>query len=181
MDAVSAVATAFWAMLPAYLPNNAAVLAGGGPPVDGGRTLAGNRLLGEGKTWRGTIVGALAGTLLAVVLDSLTTPVGIALGIDLPGFPLAVALSLSIGAMVGDLGASFLKRRMGRSRGAAVPGLDQLDFVIGALVLTAAVAPAWFTRTFSAPVLLVVLLLTPILHVGTNTIAYLLNFKSEPW
>jgi len=28
----SLVATAFWAMLPAYVPNNAAVLAGGGPP-----------------------------------------------------------------------------------------------------------------------------------------------------
>lgn len=181
MEAVSVLATAFWAMLPAYIPNNVAVLTGGGRPVDGGRTLGGNRLLGEGKTWRGTIIGALTGTFLALTLDSIVNPVGTTLGVELPGFPLLVALSLPFGAMGGDLAASFLKRRMGRSRGAAVPGLDQLDFVVGALLITAAVAPEWFTRTFSFPVLLVVLILTPILHVGTNIMAYLLNLKSEPW
>jgi CDP-2,3-bis-(O-geranylgeranyl)-sn-glycerol synthase len=30
-------------------------------------------------------------------------------------------------------------------------------------------------------VLVVVLVLTPILHVGTNIIAYWLGFKNEPW
>lgn len=181
MEAVSVLATAFWAMLPAYIPNNVAVLTGGGRPVDGGRTLGGKRLLGEGKTWRGTIVGAIAGTILAVTLNVIVTPLGTTLGVELPGFPLLVTLSLPFGAMGGDLAASFLKRRMGRSRGSAVPGLDQLDFVIGALLLTAAVAPDWFSRTFSLPVLVAVLILTPVLHVGTNIIAYLLNLKSEPW
>ncbi|MFD1527454.1 CDP-archaeol synthase, partial [Halolamina salina] len=42
------IADALWAMLPAYVPNNAAVLAGGGRPIDGGRTLGGARLLGDG-------------------------------------------------------------------------------------------------------------------------------------
>ena len=32
------VAVAVWVMLPAYIPNNVAVLAGGGRPIDGGRT-----------------------------------------------------------------------------------------------------------------------------------------------
>ncbi|MFC6754525.1 CDP-archaeol synthase, partial [Halorubrum tibetense] len=40
----SLVATAFWAMLPAYVPNNAAVLAGGGRPIDGGREWRGARV-----------------------------------------------------------------------------------------------------------------------------------------
>ena len=54
---VETVAVAIWAMLPAYIPNNVAVLAGGGRPIDGGRTLDdGNRALGDGKTWRGTAV-----------------------------------------------------------------------------------------------------------------------------
>ena len=49
MSLVSVVATALWAMLPAYVPNNAAVLAGGGRPIDGGRTVGGRRLLGCGS------------------------------------------------------------------------------------------------------------------------------------
>ena len=74
------VAVALWVMLPAYVPNNAAVLFGGGPPIDGGRTMGGSRILGDGKTWRGTAAGVLAGALLAVVLDLLDDAVGVSDG-----------------------------------------------------------------------------------------------------
>lgn len=37
MTGLASLVSALWAMLPAYLPNNAAVLFGGGPPIDGGR------------------------------------------------------------------------------------------------------------------------------------------------
>src|SRR6056297_3115946 len=131
----SLVATAFWAMLPAYVPNNAAVIAGGGRPIDGGREWRGARLLGDGKTWRGTAVGTLVGVLLALALNALADPASAALGVGLPTFALPAAVALAFGAMCGDIGASFLKRRSGRERGAAFPGLDQLDFVVGALGL----------------------------------------------
>ncbi|KTG29594.1 CDP-2,3-bis-(O-geranylgeranyl)-sn-glycerol synthase [Haloferax profundi] len=175
------VVTAFWVMLPAYVPNNAAVLAGGGRPIDGGRTWDGRRILGDGKTWRGTAAGTLAGMVLAVVLNVLEPSVSGLVGIDLPTFPLAAGFGLALGAMLGDIGASFLKRRSGRERGAAFPGLDQLDFVVGALVFAFVAAPAWFTATFTLPVLVVVLVMTPILHVVTNVGAYLLGLKNEPW
>jgi len=83
--------------------------------------------------------------------------------------------------MVGDIVASGLKRRTGRERGAAFPGLDQFDFVIGGLAFAALAAVGWFTTTFTPPVLLAVLVLTPLLHVGTNVIAYRAGLKSEPW
>jgi CDP-2,3-bis-(O-geranylgeranyl)-sn-glycerol synthase len=178
---VSLVAGALWAMLPAYVPNNAAVLAGGGRPIDGGRTLGGRRLLGDGKTWRGTVAGTLAGVALALVLNAVRPTVAAALGSSLPAFPLRAAVALAFGAMLGDIGASLLKRRLGRRRGAAVPGLDQLDFVVGALVLAALLAPAWTVATFSLPRLAVVLVATPLLHVTTNAGAYLLGLKAEPW
>ena len=178
---ISLVAGALWAMLPAYVPNNAAVLAGGGRPIDGGRTLGGRRLLGDGKTWRGTIAGTLAGVVLAVALNAVHPVVVAALGADLPTFPRRAALGLALGAMLGDIGASFLKRRLGRQRGAAVPGLDQLDFVVGALVLAAVLAPAWTTATFSLARLAVVVVATPLLHLTTNAGAYLLGLKAEPW
>ena len=181
MDAVATVATALWAMLPAYIPNNAAVLFGGGRPIDGGRTMGGRRLLGDGKTWRGTAAGWLAGVGVALLLRELRAPAGDALGVALPGIPLAAAVALPLGAMLGDIGASFLKRRTGRERGAPFPGLDQLDFVVGALLLGVVAAPAWFLDTFTLPVLAVVLVATPVLHVITNAIAYVLGLKSEPW
>jgi CDP-2,3-bis-(O-geranylgeranyl)-sn-glycerol synthase len=92
-----------------------------------------------------------------------------------------VGVTLAFGAMLGDIVASFAKRRTGRERGAAFPGVDQLDFVIGALGLTALAAPAWFAATFPLPALVVVLVATPVLHVVTNAIAYLLGLKAEPW
>jgi CDP-2,3-bis-(O-geranylgeranyl)-sn-glycerol synthase len=178
---VSLVAGALWAMLPAYVPNNAAVLAGGGRPIDSGRTLGGRRLLGDGKTWRGTAVGTLVGVALALALDAVQPAATAAVGADLPTFPLLAAVGLAFGAMLGDIGASFLKRRLGRRRGAAVPGLDQLDFVVGALALAALLAPTWTLATFSLPRLAVVVVATPLLHVTTNAGAYLLGLKSEPW
>ncbi|QGX95327.1 CDP-2,3-bis-(O-geranylgeranyl)-sn-glycerol synthase [Haloplanus rallus] len=178
---VSLVAGALWAMLPAYVPNNVAVLAGGGRPIDGGRTVDGRRLLGDGKTWRGTAAGTVAGVALAMGLDAVRPGAAAALGATLPSFPLRAAVGLALGAMLGDIGASFVKRRLDRERGAAVPGLDQLDFVVGALALAALLAPSWTLSTFSPARLAVILVATPLLHVTTNVGAYLLGLKSEPW
>jgi CDP-2,3-bis-(O-geranylgeranyl)-sn-glycerol synthase len=175
------VAVALWTMLPAYVPNNAAVLAGGGRPIDAGRVLGGRRILGDGKTWRGTGVGILAGTVLAVALDAAAPAAEAAIGAPLPRFPPLVSVALPTGAMLGDIGASFLKRRTGRERGAAFPVLDQLDFVVGALALTAAVDPAWFFGTLSTLHVVVIVVVTPLLHVVTNVGAYLLGLKDEPW
>lgn len=181
MSWLSVVVVAFWAMLPAYLPNNVAVLAGGGRPIDGGRTWRGGRLLDDGKTWRGTIAGTAVGAALALVLDAVAPGVGDVIGVDLPGFPITAAVALALGAMVGDIAASFIKRRLDRQRGAPVPGLDQLDFVLGALGLAALAAPTWFGETFTPAVLAVVVVLTPVLHVTTNAIAYVLGLKDEPY
>lgn len=175
------IAVALWAMLPAYVPNNAAVLAGGGRPIDGGRVLGGARLLGDGKTWRGAIVGTLVGAAVALVLNAVVVSARGFLGVELPRFPPAAIIGLPAGAILGDIAASFLKRRTGRERGAPFPGVDQLDFVVGALVVTALIAPAWFGEVFTPTVILVVLLVTPLLHIGTNGLAYWAGLKDEPW
>ncbi len=177
----SVIAVAFWAMLPAYVPNNAAVLAGGGAPIDGGRTMGDSRLLGDGKTWRGTAVGTVIGFSLAMVLNAINEPASAAIGVEFPTFPLLTALGLAFGAMLGDITASFIKRRSGRERGAAFPGLDQLDFVVGALTIAFLTSPTWFLETFTLEVLLVVAIMTPALHVATNIIAYAIGVKNEPW
>jgi len=181
MDLLGVVVTAVWAMLPAYVPNNVAVLAGGGKPIDGGQTMGDRRILGDGKTRRGTVVGTAAGTAVALGLTEIAPTVSEVIGVQLPTFSVTVGLGLAFGAMLGDIMASFLKRRTGRERGASFPGLDQLDFVVGALACVWVLAPAWTARTFTAPVLVAVLVLTPLLHVVTNVGAYALGLKDEPW
>ncbi len=181
MEIVAVVIIAFWVMLPAYIPNNVAVLAGGGRPIDGGRMLGGSRLLGDGKTWRGTAAGTAAGAALALLLNQLAPTVSETLSVSLPIFPALVVLALPFGAMLGDIGASFLKRRTGRQRGAPFPGIDQLDFVVGSLALAFIVKPSWFLETFTLPVLAVVIVLTVILHISTNVFAYVIGVKNEPW
>ncbi|AFZ73629.1 CDP-2,3-bis-(O-geranylgeranyl)-sn-glycerol synthase [Natronobacterium gregoryi] len=181
MALLETVVIAFWAMLPAYVPNNAAVLAGGGRPIDGGRTWGDKRVLGDGKTWRGTAAGIAAGLALAAILTLLVDDVSATLGFAVPAFEPLAALGLAAGAMLGDVLASFLKRRTGRQRGAMFPGVDQLDFVIVSLPLTALLATEWFLEWFTWDVILVVVVLTPVLHVTTNVIAYKLGLKDEPW
>src|SRR3989304_2421031 len=61
-----------------------------------------------------------------------------------PGWPfgdpapaLLASAALAIGALLGDLWGAFVKRRLHRPRGAKTTGLDQYDFVIGALAAPA--------------------------------------------
>lgn len=181
MSLLAVVVTAFWAMLPAYLPNNAAVLFGGGPPIDGGRTWRGARVLGDGKTWRGTGIGVAVGAAMALSLNAVQAPFGMWTGLGIPSFPLPVAVALPLGALLGDMAASFVKRRTGRERGAPFPGVDQYDFVLGALLFAFLTDPVWLQQTFTVPVLAAVLIMTPVLHIASNQAAYRLGLKDEPW
>lgn len=181
MAVIEIVVLAIWIMLPAYIPNNVAVIVGGGPPIDGGRTYKGTRLLGDGKTWRGTLGGILAGIIVAVVLTELAPTMSDLVGFDVPTFSVVAMLSLPTGALLGDIAASFIKRRLDRERGSAVPGLDQYDLVVGSLGLTAIVAWGWLSGVMTWWIFIAILILTPILHVSTNVIAYLLRLKDVPW
>jgi CDP-2,3-bis-(O-geranylgeranyl)-sn-glycerol synthase len=173
--------TAFWLMLPAYLPNNCAVLFGGGTPLDLGKTFHdGNRMLGDGKTFKGTIAGTLGGIIIGLLLNYLAPSLG------LPSFGFGVSQllvlgGLSFGAMLGDIVAAFFKRRMGLKRGAQLFIIDQLDFVIGSWVLTMILAPIWFWQNFTPSIMIIVLIITPILHRVMNIIGYHMGSKREPW
>ena len=170
---------ALWLMLPAYVPNSSAVLFAGKTPLDLGRNFAdGKRVFGSGKTFRGIIGGTLSGIVVGLLLQLIknSTHIGV------PSFePLSVIAALSLGAMLGDLTKSFFKRRLGMDRGDPLPIVDQLDFVIGAWVLTYAFFSGWFTLNFTLPVIVVVLILSPLLHLGVNIIGFKLGKKKEPW
>jgi CDP-2,3-bis-(O-geranylgeranyl)-sn-glycerol synthase len=102
--------------------------------------------------------------------------------IGVPSFePVLVVVTLALGAMLGDLTKSFFKRRLRMERGAPLPVFDQLDFVIGAWVLTYVFFSGWFTLNFTLPIMVVVLILSPLLHLAVNFIGFKLGKKKEPW
>lgn len=173
------VVLAMWLMLPAYIANSMAVVFGGGTPMDLGlKWQDGQRVLGDGKT----IKGLIGGTACGITAGLLQIYVASIFGIQFVPTITAI-ITLSFGALLGDIVKSFFKRRIGFVRGAEFPLIDQLDFVAGAWILTYIFDPVWFTKYFiSSPwIILSILVLTPILHRLTNIFGYNIKLKKEPW
>ena len=149
---------------PSYVANAAPLLFGGGPTLDGGRTLAdGQPIFGSHKTIRGVFAGVVAGTIIGLG-ESLIDP-----RLLIGGFMIA------LGAVLGDLLGAFIKRRLRVKPGRAFPILDQLDFVLGSLVL----GYPFFPIGGLSVILFVVV--TPPIHLATNYGAYLLGIKKTRW
>ncbi|OUJ19533.1 CDP-diglyceride synthetase CdsA [Methanonatronarchaeum thermophilum] len=172
------VVTALWLVIPSYVPNSTAVLFQGKTPIDFKYNfIDGNRLLGDGKTIKGFIGGGFCGTIVG------TTQIFLAPTLNLPTFneSIFIVATLAFGALIGDMFFSFIKRRLNKKRGAPFPGVDQLDFLIGSLAITWILHPTWFTTNFTPQILLLAFILTPIIHLTVNRIAYKLELKDEPW
>lgn len=172
------VASAVWFILPAYVANSAAVDVSGIPglkkyaaPIDGGKTIRGKRILGDGKTWRGLIGGVAVGTLIGCIQTITQTN----LHQTLPTMTIKLAFLLAFGALFGDMAASFFKRQTGLKRGAAVPLLDQLDYIIFAFIFATLATPFILQR------FMIVVLITLPLHVFANYVAYKLKLKEVWW
>ncbi|MFO7792904.1 MAG: CDP-2,3-bis-(O-geranylgeranyl)-sn-glycerol synthase [Candidatus Saliniplasma sp.] len=171
------------AFLPALIANPLAVIFGGGAPIDGGLKVNGKRLLGDGKTWRGLIGGGLVGGVVVMVFNFLVSPF-----IDMypdSNIMYIIIFSLSFGALLGDITASFFKRRLGKKRGAKTPIIDQFDFVVGAILLTLLVDHRWIIETYFSGdgwiALIILIIGVPLMHRIVNIIGYKLGLKKEPW
>ncbi|MDI6888132.1 MAG: CDP-2,3-bis-(O-geranylgeranyl)-sn-glycerol synthase [Methanocellales archaeon] len=170
------ITTAIWLMLPAYVPNTCAALVGGGTAIDFGKTFRdGRRILGDGKTYRGFVLGVLTGVVVGIG-QNLVAP-----DIEYPVFATSALIFLPLGAMIGDLVKSFLKRRAGFEQGAPLPLIDQLDLVLGAWAFTYVFSHEWFVTNFTLWVMILVIIITPVLHIIVNIIGYKLGKKDVPW
>jgi CDP-2,3-bis-(O-geranylgeranyl)-sn-glycerol synthase len=167
MDITLLLVEALKFIFPAYCANATPVLAGGGKRIDFGRNFVdGKRIFGNNKTFRGFFFGWGMGI-----------GVGLAEGLvfGFQNYPILFALLIPLGALLGDLAGAFIKRRMGIAPGGLLPIIDQVDFVVGAVV-------------FSIPLYLIgwevavsVLLITPPIHLFTNFLAYKMKLKKNPW
>jgi len=139
-------------ILPAYCANAVPVLVGGGLPLDFGKNFYdGKPIFGKNKTFRGFFFGLAIGTLVGVIEAFFFTE-----------YPISFGFLLSLGGLLGDLAGAFLKRRIGLAPGELLPVVDQIDFIIGALVFS------FPFNLLSLELALTVLLITPPLPLITN-------------
>ncbi|HWR64005.1 MAG TPA: CDP-2,3-bis-(O-geranylgeranyl)-sn-glycerol synthase [Candidatus Thermoplasmatota archaeon] len=182
------IVQAFWIVIPIYVANASAVIVGGGTPIDFGKTWNdGRRILGDGKTWRGlfagTFLGMTAGFGLAVVASYLSTSEYNFLYLtNFEGFPVMILIlfSLCFGALLGDVIESFFKRRIGKGRGQDWIPFDQLDFIVGALLFSFLASELlyvvhftsdqWFFVHITLWHILVLLVVTPFIHITANVL-----------
>ena len=172
---IETVVVAIWLMLPAYIANVSAAFFGGKTPIDGGISCGKTRLLGDGKTYEGTIKGISCGLTFGIFQQLFLHSFGL-----FPAF-LVVLSCLSAGAMFGDMLGSFIKRRAGLKRGAPLPLVDQLDFVAGAWLLLFLFARDWFIESFSLNIIIAVVIITPLLHLLTNYVGFKMGRQDVPW
>ncbi|HLC81154.1 MAG TPA: CDP-archaeol synthase [Candidatus Nanoarchaeia archaeon] len=155
--------------LPAYFANMAPILFRWFPVRD---KAINKKIFGEHKTWRGLIAGTIVGGII-FSLQKLIHASGwqkLAL-IDYNDFSLLLGFLMGFGALSGDLLKSYYKRKAGLAPGKSWIPFDQLDFVIGGLVL------GFFVYVPPAEVALILLAISPLLHVLTNYLGYLLKIN----
>lgn len=153
---------AFFFFLPAGIANMVPVIVAKIPglkkwdaPLDFGKKFRGKRILGDHKTIRGFVSGIVAGCIVALVLYQ----------------SLLLGFLLSFGALAGDSIKSFFKRQMGIASGKSWFPFDQIDYIVGGLLLSVFVVRLSLI-SYSA-----IFLLYFFLHLLITMIGYFLKLK----
>ncbi len=161
--------------LPAGLANMTPPLANKIPilnqwktPLDFGKTWRGKRLFGNNKTWRGLVSGTIVGGVTAMIISKLNTNTVVTLA------PFLVGSLLGLGALMGDAVESFFKRQRGFKPGQSWFPFDQIDYILGGLLIIAPVIrlPLWAGFTIA--------IVYFGLHLLTAYLGYLLKLKDSP-
>lgn len=129
------------------------------------------RALGSHKTIMGYALGVLVAVATAAVQAMIDAPFAL---VDY-AYWLWLGLAFGVGAMTGDSLKSYFKRLRGLPSGARWVPFDQLDFVLGALLLTAPfVELGWID-------LILILTVTLLGDIAVNWVAFHLGIKTTPW
>jgi CDP-2,3-bis-(O-geranylgeranyl)-sn-glycerol synthase len=154
-------------IFPAYCANAIPVVTGGGSPIDFGKKFFdGKPIFGQNKTFKGFFSGLAVGAA-----------VGLVESIFFPEYPVLFGFVLSLGALFGDLAGAFIKRRFGIAPGDLLPVIDQVDFIIGAILFSFLLS----LQFMSVELIITVLIITPPIHLLTNFAAYKIGLKKHPW
>lgn len=167
------------------MANVGGLLFGGTTPLDLNKnSIDGDRLIGDGVTWKGLILGSLFAILISALMWFLIYdpfiydlfPVELQQLITITiskniFFYMFLGFLLGFGALIGDALGSYIKRRLKIKRGNPAPILDQLDFAVVALFFASFIIP------LSLEIIIFVLIFTIFIHLSTNILAYLIGAK----
>jgi len=177
---------AFWFMLPAAAANGAPIFSARLPGIDKwdarldfGKMFHDQPILGSHKTWRGVISGILVATLVLWLEQLLARHTAWAHnftgGIDYSALPALVLGPLfGLGALGGDATKSFFKRRHGTRDGGTWFPFDQIDYIIGAVI----VSLPFFILTLRQYILIFVMWFG--LHLLSTYIGWRIGLKESP-
>ncbi len=147
-----------------------------GKPVDGGKMWKGKPLFGKNKTWRGLIMGAVFGVVVGLIQYAVQDSVS---WLQLFEYSLVdgvvIGFLLGLGALLGDLGESFVKRRLNRAPGAPFVPFDQIDLVVGGLILVS----IYIILPWQVWVSLLIIMVP--VHFLFNLLGYGLKLQKEWW
>ncbi len=179
----SQLAHAFWLFLPAGIANMTPPIVNKIPllnswktPIDLGKTVHGQRILGDNKTWRGLVYGTITGGISAIIINNYwqgfvdyaqNTPFWPA------GSAFVIGCALGAGALIGDAVESYFKRRARVPAGNSWFPFDQIDYIVGGLIISLP-----FTN-WQVSTALYILGLFFGLHLLVSYIGYLLGFKDK--
>jgi len=171
-----------WFFLPAGLANIAASVSKKLPlpdvPIDLHNKFLGQPLFGSHKTYRGMFFGVLVGIFsfhIQGILYQYQFIQSISL-FDYNESSPAIGLGLGFGAVLGDLVKSFFKRRVNIAPGNSWTPFDQIDWILGAALLT---IPFIETRI---PALFIVLSLVLgfLFHLIFKRVGYWMGVETSP-
>lgn len=139
---------ALWFLLPAAAANAAPIFSAHIPalkqfdaPIDSKKKWHGHRIFGSHKTWRGIISGIVVATfvlwLQQLAVANTTWADFFTAQIDYAALPLfLLGPAFGLGALGGDAIKSFFKRQRGIGSGKSWMPFDQLDYIIGSVLLS---------------------------------------------
>jgi hypothetical protein len=154
-------------------------------PIDFGKKINGNFILGPSKTWRGLIFGPLFGFLVVILQFSLYYKNSFFKEISLIDFSkiniFIFWFLMCFGAILGDALFSFFKRRLNIAPGKPWIPFDQLDFVIGSFLFLTPYLNFYLKLNIGLVHWGLILIISFLLHVITNNIGYYTGLQKNRW
>lgn len=177
---------ALWFLLPAAAANAAPVFSAAIPylkkfdaPIDGGEKIRGRRIFGSHKTWRGIISGIIVATFVLAIQQVLFAHFDwaqyVSADVDYGVLPtLLLGPLFAIGALGGDAIESFFKRQRGIKSGGSWVPFDQIDYIIGSVIVSL------FFVILSPVQYILIFVLWFLVHIGASYVGYKLGLKDDP-
>src|SRR6185369_9710493 len=174
---------AFWFFLPAGLANMFPIFAAHFPglrklefPMDFHLQFRGQRVFGTNKTLRGFLVGIIVAIVAVFIQKELSwhSTYLQSLPVDYRNINfLVLGILLGAGALLGDAVESFFKRQLHLPAGQSWLFFDQLDYIVGGIVLS-----YWY-QPLSILEYAYIIIIYFVLHLISTVTGYVLGLKQS--